>query len=180
MTVTLWVAFGFLAALVVFLIVSYFVTPNASPPQLATLRFLTALCAGMSGGFVAGSSVFEGVWTGPNSKIALSGTAGFALFFVVWFTYARAFHIPLPEGFTIAIPEGWDFEQAATTIAANEDAAVEFIGFRKGELTAALQPGTIRATSTANALEMLRLKAAPSAIRKYRARKSGHKFTIQT
>jgi uncharacterized membrane protein YfcA len=56
MTPQLWIGFGFLTALVIFLIVSFFFAPKLTDDQRRTMKFLTALCAGVAGGFLSGAS----------------------------------------------------------------------------------------------------------------------------
>ena len=59
MTPQLWIAFGFLAALVVFLMITFLKKYTASPSQYNTLRLLQALCAGFAGGFFTGDALFR-------------------------------------------------------------------------------------------------------------------------
>jgi hypothetical protein len=86
----LWIGVGFTAALVGFLMITYFVKDRSSPTQYNTLRFLTALCGGFAGGFLAGEALFSlQKEMSSGAKLAISGTAGFALMFTIWFTYPK-------------------------------------------------------------------------------------------
>lgn len=89
MTAQLWIAFGFLALLVLFLMYSVIRPPkDASHP---TVKFLTALCAGFAGGFFTGEALISINGIAGSTKFAISGTAGMALFFTIWFFYPKVF-----------------------------------------------------------------------------------------
>jgi hypothetical protein len=178
MTPQLWVAFGFLTALVIFLIVSFFLTPKVTDDQRVILKFLTSLCAGVSGGFLTGSSLFDATWTTPTGKVALSGSAGFALFFVVWFFYPKVFAIA--DAISISVPAGWSFRNAADRIANVANAVVDYRGFTKDELTAPLQERNIETKTVSEALLTLRLMAVqPGAIRKYVVKQNGSVYELK-
>lgn len=137
MTPTLWIALGFVAGLVVFLMLTYLLPDRSTPNQHKTLRFLTSLCSGFAGGLFTGEALFhfeQQLSTG--AKFTISGTAGFALFFVVWFRYGHWTPPQLPlfgRRFKISIPANWTFEQAARVIAERIGTA-DFQGFQKDEL----------------------------------------------
>jgi len=81
---------GFSAGIILFLMITFFVKDSSSSTQYNTLRFLTALCAGFAGASFAGEALFSlDTNMGDGTKLAISGTAGFALFFTVWFTYPK-------------------------------------------------------------------------------------------
>jgi hypothetical protein len=92
-TPLLWIGLAFTAALVVFLMVSFFVMrkdTDISQAAYNTLHFLTALCSGFAGGFLAGEALFR--WEqqlAGGAKLLISGTAGFALFFLLWLRYPQ-------------------------------------------------------------------------------------------
>ena len=178
MTAQLWIAFGFLAALAIFLVVSFFFTPSLTNDQRGTLKFLTALCAGVSGGFLAGSSLFEGTFTTPTSKVALSGTAGFALFFVVWFFYPKVFAIA--DGISVSIPDGWTFRSAVDALLSGASAVADYQGFTKDELTSPLKSKNIQTKTVTEALLMLRLiPVSLGAIREYDVKQEGAVYQLK-
>ena len=178
MTPQLWIGFGFLTALVIFLIVSFFVAPKLTDDQRRTMKFLTALCAGVAGGFLAGASVFEGTWTTPTSKIALSGTAGFALFFAVWFFYPKVFTIA--DAISISIPNGWSFRDATDTVVSGASAVADYQGFTKKELTSPMKSTKIETKTVTDALLMLRLlPETPGAIREYDVTQDGSVYRLK-
>ena len=82
----LWIGFGFVVLLVAFLIFAFFVKENLTPDQRNILRFLTSLCAAFAGALITGDALFrlEGA-VGKGTNVVISGVAGIALFFVVWF-----------------------------------------------------------------------------------------------
>lgn len=177
MTPQLWIAFGFLTALVIFLMVSFFLTPRLTNDQRGTLKFLTALCAGVSGGFLAGSSLFEGTWTTPTSRIALSGTAGFALFFVVWLFYPKVFAIA--DALSVLIPDGWSFRDAADMIARVASGVADYQGFTKDELASPLKGRKIETKTIPEALLVLRLiSVSAGAIREYSVNQDGPVYRL--
>lgn len=89
MTTQLWIAFGFLALLVLFLMYSVIRPPENA--NHATVKFLTALCAGFAGGFFTGEALLSINGMAGGTKFGISGTAGMALFFAVWFFHPKVF-----------------------------------------------------------------------------------------
>jgi hypothetical protein len=59
MTPLLWIALGFVALLVAFLMITYLRRDTSTANQHNTLRFLTALCSGFAGGFFTGDALFR-------------------------------------------------------------------------------------------------------------------------
>jgi hypothetical protein len=177
MSAQLWIGFGFLTGLVIFLMLSFFLSPQLTNDQRATLKFLTALCAGLAGGFITGGSLFEGSWTTPSSKIALSGTAGFALFFLVWMSYPKVFAIP--DAVAFSIPAGWTFRDTADAVLANEKAVADYRGFTAAELSAGLKPNRLETKTTTEALMSLRLlTTVPGSVREYDVVASGSIYQL--
>jgi hypothetical protein len=166
MTIQLWIGFGFLTLLVIFLIVSFFFTPRLSDDQRGTLKFLSALCGGFSGGFLTGSALFQLNKTAGTTTYEISGTAGCALFFVVWFFYPKVFK--LKDAFALTVPSGWTFRNAADTMARSRDSVIAYDGFSQIELDAPMQATGVSTKSLNNALAQLRyLTAQANAVRPY-------------
>jgi hypothetical protein len=84
MSLQLWIAVFFLFILVVFLIVAFFTRPVA---QFTILRFLSSLCGGCAAWFISGDVFLKMSGQMSGGKYAISGTAGCALFLVVWFFF---------------------------------------------------------------------------------------------
>lgn len=165
-TTPLWIGFGFLVLLVLFLIVSFWFKPKLTDDQRATLKFLTALCAGFSGGFLTGGALFNMQRTAGATTFGVSGTAGCALFFVVWFFYPKIFK--LQDGFQFAIPDKWTFRDAVDTMVQAKQSFSDFRGFTPQELDAALKSRSLSSKSLTEALTQLRLiTVASNAIRPY-------------
>ena len=172
MTAQLWIGFGFLALLIIFLIASFFFTPRLTEDQRGTLKLLSALCAGFAGGFLTGSALFEMHKTAGTTTFAISGTAGCALFLVVWFFYPRVFK--LSDAFSFRIPQGWTFRGSAERMAEIEASIVDFAGFSATELDAIMQSTGISTRSLFDALVKLRyLTVSPNAIRPYDVTQDG-------
>src|SRR3954463_383340 len=86
----------FLAVLVVFLMFTFLRKDTATANQYRTLRFLSALCAGFAGTFLAGQALFNlNTPLSSGGRLVVSGTAGCALFFTVWFTYGKPANAPV-------------------------------------------------------------------------------------
>jgi len=129
----LWIGLGFVAVLVLFLMVAFFIKEKLSEDQRQILRFLCALCAGFAGALIAGDALFKlNTSIGTATKIAVSGTAGFALFFAIWFTFRQI--VPPPDAVHFSIPPGWTFRQAALTLTKQEKSFAHFDGFNEEEL----------------------------------------------
>jgi hypothetical protein len=92
MTPLLWIGLGFVAVLVVFLMVTYYapITGSISPAAYNNLRFLTSLCAGFAGALITGEVFLHWEQQLPGgAKVGLSAAAGAALLALVWLTYPR-------------------------------------------------------------------------------------------
>ncbi len=163
MTPLLWVGLAFVAVIVAFLMITSFARLNEQADK--NLRFLTALCAGFAGGFFTGDALFRyQQQLGNGINILLSGTAGFALFLLVWLTYARKI-APVPsslpnESVNLSIPGGWTFEQAARAITSAARRTIHFNGFDKAQLATRLPALDIAAPTVRDALEQLGYKSS--------------------
>ncbi len=155
MSTPLWIGFGFLMLLVIFLICSFFFAPKLTDDQRGTLKFLSALCAGFSGGFLTGGALFEAHKTAGTTTFGISGTAGCALFLVVWFFYPRVFR--LNDGFEFSIPAAWKFRDTVDGMTKSTGSVSEMLGFTTQELNAPIRSRTISAKSLSEAILQLRL-----------------------
>lgn len=179
MTPQLWIGLGFTAALVIFLMITYFVKDTSSPGQYNTLRFLTALCAGFAGGFFTGEALFRlDQQMADGARLAISGTAGTALFFTIWFTYGTRKEPPPPDRVRVSIPAGWTFEQAARAIVNGTGGAIDFDGLGTQQLATPLPAAEIDAPSPRVALSNLRYHAA--ALPPYRVEVEDGVFHLRT
>lgn len=157
MTPQLWIGLGFTVALVVFLMITFFIKDTSSPTQYITLHFLTALCGGFAGGFLMGEALFSlQKEMADGAKIAISGTAGFAMFFTVWFTYPKRKREPLKDIIQLSIPEGWSFEQAARAIVKVARSIINIDGFSSDQLAIALSSADIKSPGVKEALLQLK------------------------
>src|SRR5258708_3739886 len=125
MTPQLWIAFGLTVAVVGFLMLAYFNNQRINDNQRAILRFLCSLCAGFSAGLYVGDALFKMQTSGPTA-ITVSGTAGFALFFVVWYGFGK---YVAPDAFAFSVSPGWTFETTARAIAKQGGSLVDFVNF---------------------------------------------------
>jgi hypothetical protein len=164
----LWIGVGFALLLTVFFMVAFFKAKDLSRGQWQILRFFGALCAGAAGGFLTGGALFKASGNLGAMDYSISGVAGFALLFTVWFTWSK-FEASAPpvERFFYEIPEGATFEHTANAIVEAKNAFVEFVGFSKRELAASLRTRKLETDSVQVALEQLGRLTAPGAIRSY-------------
>jgi hypothetical protein len=177
MTTPLWIGFGFLVLLVIFLICSFFFTPKLTDDQRGTLKFLSALCAGFSGGFLTGGALFEMHKTAGATTFEISGTAGCALFFVVWFFYPRVFR--LDDGFLFSIPPGWTFRDTVDGMAQTKGGVSDYKGFTDSELGAPIKSRSISSRSLSEAIVQLRLITdVANAVRPYDVTQEGSVYRL--
>src|SRR2546423_6824241 len=124
--------------------ITFFVKDTSSQAQYNTLHFLTSLCAGFAGGFFTGEALVHFEQTiGQGGKLVGSGTAGCALFFVLWFSYPKRQPPPPPpapliDRTKVSFGDGWTFQQAAQSIVDSVKAIVHFEGFSREQLSAKL------------------------------------------
>ncbi len=169
----LWIGLGFAAALVIFLFVAFFTKERLSDDQRQILRFLCALCAGFSGALITGDALFKlDTGWGETSKLAVSGTAGAALLFTVWFTFKTA--VPPPDAYNFSLPSGWTFEAAVKAMAQQDGAVAEFVGFTDEEKNTLLKAQTIKTSTLIKAIQSLRLISDGTAIREYLVERDDH------
>lgn len=174
MSTLLWIGFGFLAGLVVFLIVSIYFPPKDNVGRV-TVQFLTALCGGFSGGFFTGDALIKYEQNFGKANIALSGGLGFALFFFIWLMYPRVFQ--LKDGEALNVPDGWTFRHTVETVA---QVPCEFLEFRDDELQATTRAGNLSGDSVEDALLQVRLiTATVNAVRPYDVAKIGSTYQLK-
>ncbi len=174
-----WIGLGFVAFLVLFLVVAFFTKEKLSQDQRRILKFLMALCAGFGGALIAGEALLDFEYAiGKGGKLAISGTAGFALFFTVWLGFDRVIK-QAEDAFHLSISENWTFEITADAIASHDKSIAEFIGFRKDELGATLKTRQLHAKSPSEALSNLGALSSSRKIRKYEVVKEGAKYILK-
>jgi hypothetical protein len=166
-TYQLWIGFGFALLLVIFFIVAFFKARELTDDQRSILKFLSALCAAFAGALITGDALFKMEGTiGQTQKFAITGAAGFALFFTVWFFFPKVARFP--EGFNFSVPEGWTFQQAVDAFARQDNAVVNYTGFTPEELSAPLKAWQLPSKNIRKAISQLRsLTASPNQIRNY-------------
>jgi hypothetical protein len=182
MTPQLWIGFGFLVPLIAFFIISYFVDLKQNNTRRSILQFLASLTAAFAGGFISGNSIFDSNWTTPTSRIALSGTAGFAIFFAVWFGYQKMFPPPgltAENSLPIDIPKEWSFKDLVDTVAGKDKSAVDYQGFTPEELNTKLKSQTLHGESYIELILAARLLSAGGIIRPFTAEKLGNIYVLK-
>ena len=149
MTTVLWIAVGFVLLLIIFMMVVTFKIKDMTHGQYNIVRFLSALCAGFAGGLITGQALFSMAGKLANGlTISVSGTAGFAIFFAVWYGYKLYQEPPPPDGVKISILDKWTFKAALEVLASMDAAVIEYSGFTSEQLatplrTAELQDKTV-------------------------------------
>jgi hypothetical protein len=171
-----WVGLGLVIPIMAFFIYAFFKAPNMTQQQYIIIKFMAALCAGFAGALIAGETLFraEGSVGGEQNKYLFSGTAGFALFGLVWFIFPKypTAPPPPPNSFRASLPEGFTFQQGAEYFAEIDDHAfAAFEGFSKAELGAKLQSRQINTPTARDAIRLLRsATVVRDAIREYNVR----------
>jgi hypothetical protein len=180
MTPQMWIGLAFAAGLVVFLIVAFFAKDRLSEHQVYILRFLSALCAAFAGALITGDALFrvEGELS-QKTKIFVQGTAGFALFFVVWLSLRQRNPTQVPDAFHFSVPEGWTFEQTAKAIARHDHAIADLEGFKAAHLAVAVESREFHTKTARDALLALRSLAGGNAIPKYTVDKDDHVYHVR-
>lgn len=163
-----WIGFGFAALLILFFIVAFFKAPDMTASQFTILKVLSTFCAAFAGILIAGEALFRLEGATGGTKYLVSGTAGFAFAFVIWFFFPKH-DPPVPaDRFIAALPAGWTFQQAAKTFAQRDNAFVDFQGFTADELNSRLSAANIDTKTVGEAINRLRLiTSKPNAIRDY-------------
>ncbi|MBN8856238.1 MAG: hypothetical protein BGO55_08745 [Sphingobacteriales bacterium 50-39] len=168
----------FAAVLVAFLMVSFFKKNDLSHSQYNTLHFLTALCGGCAGWFISGSALFNLSTTiGQTGTLAVSGTAGAALFFTVWFGYPKRDPPPPPDGLSFSVAPGTTFEAMANIIVETGKKFVQFENFSAAQLKAVLTEREVHATGVGDALA--KLKYLNPSLPGYTVKVKGDLFTLK-
>ncbi|MCZ4408346.1 hypothetical protein O3Q51_05970 [Cryomorphaceae bacterium 1068] len=156
MTATLWIGLGFLITLVIFLMLAFFFKNEISRQQYAILKFLIALSAGFSGGFLAGTAIFSLDGTLANGfKFAISGTSGVALFFTVWF-YFPEYTQTIRNAFNYSVGENQLFGSTISTIAKSVNGFAEFTGFSEEDLQLPLESRQVNGKSALEGIKKLK------------------------
>jgi hypothetical protein len=166
----LWIGVAFTLILVGFLIYAFNKAQNLSAGQHTILKFLASLCAAFAGAAIAGSALFNLHRVEGGTDLAISGTAGFALFFVVWIFFPKPPETPsYPDGFNFSVPTGWTFQETVDAIVGRDRAFVKYTGFRPEELKAKLKRWEISCPSALDAVKQVGTLAAagPDTIRDY-------------
>ncbi len=163
-----WVGFGFALALFGFAMVAFFRRGKLEAHQWVVLRFLLSLCAGFAGGLLAGEALFKLVenWA-AGGQLAVSGTAGFALFLTVWFTFPSLAGERPEDDYAFSLPTGWTFQDAAKAIALQDGASADLSLFSAAELATPLSQAELKTKTVIKALQCLHSLAPVGSIRRY-------------
>lgn len=175
MSPLLWISVVFALLLLVFLTVAFFKAPSLTPDQRTILRIFSALCGGISGALLAGEALFALTGdVGQGLSLTVQGTAGFAIFFAVWFFFPKPPERALvPDAFHFSVPAGWTLHRAADVIAKEDHAFVDCNGLDVTVRDAPLQQREVDVRDAAEAIEKLQYMTVHP-VRPYRvARENG-------
>jgi hypothetical protein len=166
-----WVGLGFAAVFVAFLMIAFFKAKNLTDGQRLMLRIMSAVCGAIAGVLISGEALLNFSRQVPGGKLTVSGTAGFAVFFAIWFFFPKGPAAPPPaEGFNFSVKKGWRFSDTAETLARSLKTTVDYDGFSNQELAAPLKAWELECKTPQEALERLgSIVEVPNAIRKYKA-----------
>ena len=151
------ITIGLAIALVAFLMLTFFVKDKTSQSQYNTLRFLTSLCGGVTGYFISGTALFSmNSPIGQTGSVAVSGTAGAAFFFVIWFFYPKGETPKPPDAFYFNVPENTTFDAMVQTIVKTTHNLVNFQNFSPEQLRLILQSQEVHAKSPLDGIQKLK------------------------
>jgi hypothetical protein len=175
-----WVGVVFAGIFVCFLMYTINKGKDLNSGQRLMLRILSALCAAIGGALISGDAFFSLVRNVPGGKLTVSGTAGFAIFFVIWFIFPKGPNFePLPERFKMAIPANWTFQQVADSCAQNDNSVVDYDGFTAKERAAPLKAWKLETDTITQAIEQLgSITIDHRAIRQYTVTKRASKYFL--
>jgi hypothetical protein len=175
-----WVGVVFAAVFVGFLMYSINKGKDLNSGQRLMLKILSALCAAIGGALISGDAFFNLSRNVPGGKLTVSGTAGFAIFFVIWFVFPKGPKFePLPPRFKMAVPEGWTFQQVADSCAQNDGSVIDYDGLTAQERAARLKPWKLETDSVLEAIEKLRsITEVDGAVRKYEVKQEKSKYRL--
>jgi len=176
-----WVGVVFAAVFVSFLMYSINKGKDLNSGQRVMLKILSALCAGIGAWLISGEAFLSLSKNIPGGKLTVSGTAGFAIFLVVWFTFPKGPKFePLPDGTRIAVPAGWTFEQVADACAQQDSSVIHYDGFTAQEMKARLKPWKLETKSILEAIEQLgSITEQRGAVREYDVKKENAKYRLK-
>jgi hypothetical protein len=166
MTKLQWVGSGFALLLFGFLFYAYVRPQRPGPGQADIIRFICSACAGFAGGLFVGDAMFKMDTTvATTTKLAVTGSVGFAFAFVVWYGYGRK--INLPPGYHFRVPEGWTFGSVAKAMVTADKAILDLHGFTDSEINVPLRSAEIRKDDLREALQSLGTLAEDAKVRPY-------------
>jgi hypothetical protein len=176
-----WVGVLFEGAFVAFLMYGINKGRDLNPGQRLMLRILSSLCAGVGAWLISGEAFFNLSRSIPGGKVTVSGTAGFAIFFAIWFTFPQGPKFKhLPDRFRMAVPAGWTFQQVADACAQQDSSVITYEGFTAKELRAPLKPWNLQTTSVIEAIKQLgAITEQSGAVREYDVKKENAKYLLK-
>ncbi|HTC46511.1 MAG TPA: hypothetical protein VK722_04290 [Candidatus Aquilonibacter sp.] len=171
-----WAGVVFAGALVAFLAYTVSKGQNLNRAQQNIIKFLAAICAGAAAAFISGSAIFDASWTGPAGKVAISGTSGVALFFVVFFFFDRT-NDP-DDGVEFDIPENCNFRQALDQAAQlTGGVTLDYTSLTPAELAQPLAAGHITSRTFPEFFEAFQLRTKQvNSIRRYKVTETNNLF----
>jgi hypothetical protein len=177
MTQLQWIGAFFVLLLIGFLFYAYLRPQKPGPGQRDIIRFICSLCAGFAGGLFVGSAMFKLDTTiGATTKFGVTGAAGFAFAFAVWYGYGRA--LRLPPGYIFRVPPGWKFRQAAEEMVKRDNGVIDFSGFTEAEANASLREAEVSKENLLGALEALGDLAESGKVRPYSVSQQNSHYTL--
>ena len=160
-----WTGIAFLGLLLIFLMAAFFV--RDLPPQSYTiLRVFSALAAALAGSLIAGQAVVQASSGAPQgTQWAVSGSAGFALFILIWMWFPER-HAGGAGSRVLTVPGG-PFAETVDALVEAEGAVARFEGFTDAEYGIHLRSRKLTVRDLSHALELLRDLAPNGKLRHY-------------
>lgn len=178
-SIRLWTGIAFAVLCFALLVVIFFLRPVLTEDQRNLIRLFCALLAGCAGAFLAGDGLFDLSHETTGTKMTVRGTAGFALFFCVWFTFNPLRRKTGASGFSISFVEGLTFERATEILGEELKAAINIDALTNAERLAQMQGLKIEAKDPRDVLAKLRsFVKPPDRVRSFRIEGEQPVFTI--
>ncbi len=143
---------------IAFLWAAFFSKVVHQPLHYDITHFICSFCAGAAGAFFTGAAILSAdVPMGGSGKLVFQGTAGVALFALVFliFRFKKGAALDAPGGAKISIGTKTPFSQAAHTLADEAGATIDLSVLNAQEKSAIPQPEELRCGTLQQARQSL-------------------------
>ena len=143
---------------VAFLWTAFFSDKVHQPLHYDIIHFICSFCAGAAGAFFTGAAILSAdVPMGGSGKLVFQGTAGVALFALVFliFRFKKSTALDAPGSARVAIGTATPFSQVALALADEAGASIDISAFTAQEKSAIPKPEELRCGTLQQARQSL-------------------------